>query len=67
MRTNVVIDDELLEEAFSLSQAKTKKELIHEALRLLIKVRKRKDLTELAGSISFHEGYNHKKLRRTRM
>lgn len=66
MRTNIVIDDDLLKEAFSLSQAKTKKELIHEALRLLVKVRKRKDLTELAGTISFHEEYNHKKLRRTR-
>ncbi len=66
MRTNIVIDDELLKEAFSLSQAKTKKELIHEALRLLVKVKKRKDLTELAGTISFHEEYNHKKLRRMR-
>ncbi len=66
MRTNIVIDDELLKEAFSLSDAKTKKELIHEALRLLIKVKKRKDLTELAGAITFHEGYDHKRLRRTR-
>ena len=66
MRTNIVIDDELLKKAFSLSQARTQKELIHEALRLLVKVRKRKDLIELAGTISFHEEYNHKKLRRTR-
>lgn len=66
MRTNIVIDDDLLNEAFSLSEAKTKKELIHEALKLYIKIKKRKDLTELAGAISFHEGYDHKRLRRTR-
>ncbi len=33
MRTNIVIDDELLNEAFSVSNAKTKKDLIHEALK----------------------------------
>ncbi len=66
MRTNIDIDDELIKEAFSLSEFKTKKELIHEALRLFVKVKRRKDLTELAGAISFHEGYDHKDLRRMR-
>ncbi|MBW2109312.1 MAG: type II toxin-antitoxin system VapB family antitoxin [Deltaproteobacteria bacterium] len=65
MRTNVVIDDDLLNQAFSLSNARTKKDLIHEALKLFVTIRKRRDLTELAGSISFYDGYNHKKLRRT--
>jgi len=32
MRTNIVIDDELLDEAFSVSNAKTKKDLIPEVL-----------------------------------
>ncbi|MDA2930245.1 type II toxin-antitoxin system VapB family antitoxin [Acidobacteria bacterium AH-259-O06] len=66
MRTNIVLDDELVKEAFSVSKAKTKKELIHEALREFVSLRKRKDLTELAGSIQFHKGYDHKKLRKTR-
>jgi Arc/MetJ family transcription regulator len=66
VRTNIVIDDALLEEAFSLSRARTKKDLVHEALRELIRLRKRKDMTELAGSIEFHEGYDHKKLRKMR-
>lgn len=66
MRTNIVIDDNLLNEAFTVSQAKTKKDLIHEALSMLICLRKRKDLTELAGSIEFHEGFDHKKLREMR-
>jgi Arc/MetJ family transcription regulator len=32
MRTNIVIDDDLLNEAFSVNNATTKKDLIHKAL-----------------------------------
>ncbi|MDL2121962.1 MAG: type II toxin-antitoxin system VapB family antitoxin [Deltaproteobacteria bacterium] len=66
MRTNIVIDDDLLKEAFTVSRARTKKDLIHEALEELIRLRKRKDLTELAGSIEFYKGFDHKKLRKLR-
>ena len=64
MRTNIVIDDELLSEAFMVSKARTKKDLIHEALTEFIRLKKRKDLTELAGTIGFHKNYDHKKLRK---
>jgi Arc/MetJ family transcription regulator len=66
MRTNIVIDDELLNEAFAVSNAKTKKDLIHEALEEFIRLKKRRDLTELAGAIKFHKNYDHKKLRKIR-
>ena len=66
MRTNIVIDDNLLNEAFTVSQAKTKRDLVHEALKELIRLRKRKDLTELAGTIEFYEGFDYKKLRKMR-
>ena len=66
MRTNIVIDDELLNEAFSVSNARTKKDLIHEALSEFIRLKKQKDLTDLAGSIEFHKNYDHKQLRRLR-
>lgn len=66
MRTNIDIDEQLLDEAFSVCRARTKKDLIHEALREFIRLKKRKDLTELAGSIQFHKGYDYKKLRKTR-
>ena len=66
MRTNIDINDELLEEAFSVSQARSKKDLIHDALREYIRLKKRKDLAELAGTIEFYEGYDHKDLRKTR-
>lgn len=66
MRTNIVIDESLLEEAFSVSEAKTKKDLVHEALRELVRLRKRKDLTELAGTVEFYKDFDHKKLREMR-
>ena len=64
MRTNVVIDDCLLEEAFSLTKIKTKKELLKTALEELIENRKRKDIREIRGKINFHEDYNYKEMRR---
>ena len=64
MRTNIDIDEKLLEEAFAVSQVRTKKDLVHDALREYIRLKKRKDLTELAGTIEFYEGYNHKELRK---
>ena len=67
MRTNIVIDDQLLAEAFSVSNAKTKKDLVHEALQTLIQLKKRKDMTELAGMIEFHDDYDHKSLRKMRL
>ena len=65
MRTNIDINDKLMEEAFAVSQARSKKDLIHDALREYIRLKRRKDLTELAGTIEFHEGYDHKALRKT--
>ena len=66
MRTNIVIDEKLLRAAFSVSAARTKKDLIHEALRVLVSLRKRKDLTDLAGKIDFTDDYDHKALRKMR-
>lgn len=66
MRTNIDIDDNLIEQAFSVSRIRTKKELIHEALKEFIRLRRRKDLTELAGFIEFSKDYDHKKARETR-
>ena len=66
MRTNIVLDEKLVKEAFSVSQAQTKKDLIHEALRIFVLIKKKKDLTELAGKIDFVEDYDHKALRKMR-
>ena len=63
MRTNIVLDDALVEEAFRHSNAKTKRELVDLALREFVENHKRKDVRELRGKISFHPGYDYKKLR----
>lgn len=63
MRTNIEIDDKLMEEAFSLTNVRTKKELVHLVLQEFIKAKKKKDLLELSGKIQFHEGYDYKSMR----
>jgi len=64
VRTNIVLDDETVKTAFRYSKAKTKKELINEALKELITSRQRLDLRDLRGKIEFRSGYDYKKLRK---
>ena len=66
MRTNIVLDDTLVEEAMILSGAKTKKELISNALREFVTARKRLNLLDLDGKIKFSKAYDHKRLREGR-
>lgn len=63
MRTNIVLDDELLAEAARLSGIKTKKDLVYEALRVFVASKKRKSLLDLKGKIRFAPGYEYKALR----
>ena len=63
MRTNIVLDDDLIEEASRITGIKTKKALVQEALRLLIEVKRRRPLRELRGKIKFAPGYDYKVLR----
>ena len=53
MRTNIVIDDQLLTEAMGLSQLKTKKATVEEGLRLLIQVQKQAQLRQLRGKLKW--------------
>jgi Arc/MetJ family transcription regulator len=62
-RTNIVLDDELVAEAARVSGITTKRELVHEALKLLIETKKRKSLLDLEGKIRFAPGYDYKSLR----
>lgn len=62
MRTNIELSDELLKKAFKVTKAKTKKQLVHEALEELIAARKKLSLRDLKGKIAFREDYNYKKL-----
>lgn len=60
MRTNIVLDDSLVKEAFLLSGVKTKKDLISLALKEFVMTRKRRNLLELAGKIEFRDDYDYK-------
>lgn len=63
MRTNIVLDDNLVKEAFKYSEAKTKRELINQALKEFVDNRGRRDLLDLEGKIEFAKGYDYKSLR----
>lgn len=64
MRTNIVLNDQLVNEAFRCSgDIKTKRELIEVALREYVSNRRVKDLRELRGQIEFDEGYDYKQMR----
>jgi Arc/MetJ family transcription regulator len=65
-RTNIVLDEALVAEAFRYSKAKTKRDLIHEALSEFVAQRRRRDLSELRGKIRFADGFDHQRLRRSR-
>lgn len=64
MRTNIVLDDELVRKAFQYSKARTKKDLIKEALEELIAVKQRLDLRDIRGKIEFKGDYDYKKMRK---
>jgi Arc/MetJ family transcription regulator len=64
MRTNIVLDDDLVKKALKFSRAKTKKDLVHEALEELIAVRQKRAPRELRGRIAFREKYDYKALRK---
>ena len=66
VRTNIDLDDELVAEAFRVTGLRTKRELVHEALQVLIAERRRRPLTELKGRIEFADGYDHKAIRSRR-
>ena len=63
MRTNIVLDDSLVKEAFRYVPVKTKRELVDLALRELVASRKRRDLRELFGRGGIRDDYDYKALR----
>lgn len=63
MRTNIVIDDKLMEEAMKLSNVKTKKDIIQLALEEYVMNKKKMNLGELKGMIMFEDGYDYKAMR----
>ena len=64
MKINIVLDDELIREAFKYAEGiNTKKGLIEAALIEFVRLKKMKNLRDLKGRIQFAEGYDYKKMR----
>ncbi len=53
MRTNIVIDDTLMEQALSVSGYKTKRETVEEGLKLLIAQRNQAKIRGLRGKLKW--------------
>jgi Arc/MetJ family transcription regulator len=53
MRTNIVIDDQLMNEAIKLSQLKTKRAVVESGLRLLIQIKKQERIKNLRGKLKW--------------
>ncbi|MCI4646951.1 type II toxin-antitoxin system VapB family antitoxin [Phaeodactylibacter sp.] len=53
MRTSIEINDQLIQQALELSQLKTKKEVVNEALEQFVKKMKRLRMLELHGKVEW--------------
>ena len=53
MRTNIEISDELIQEALRVSGLKTKRAVVEEGLKTLVRVKRQMKILELAGKVEF--------------
>jgi Arc/MetJ family transcription regulator len=63
MRTNIVLDDELVEKTMEYSHAKTKREAVNVALREYVDSRERRRILEMFGSDVIDPDYDYKAAR----
>lgn len=61
MRTNVVLNDELIRKAQQLTGIKTKKDVIHEALITLIRMREQAQVRALRGKLPWDGDLNRQR------
>lgn len=53
MRTNIVIDDQLMSDALKATGLQTKKEVVEEGLKALIKLKKQSEIRGLRGKLKW--------------
>lgn len=53
MKTNIVIDDQLMESALRASGLKTKKEAVEEGLKLLVQMKNQERIKEFRGKLKW--------------
>jgi Arc/MetJ family transcription regulator len=55
-RTNIEIDDELMSKAMAATGLRTKKAVVEEALKLLVRLREQRKILDLKGKLTSWEG-----------
>ncbi len=63
MRTNIVLDDQLVADAMKLSGVKTKREVVELALRRLVTSARQKDILDLVGQDMIAPDYDVRAVR----
>lgn len=63
MRTNIVLDEKLVQAAFKSSKGKTKCDIVHQALQEFAEHHRRRDVRKLRDRVKIRQRYDHKKLR----
>lgn len=53
MRTNIVIDDQLMADALKATGLETKKQAVEEGLKALIRLKKQSDIRSLRGKLKW--------------
>ncbi len=64
MRTNIVLDDKLVERAQKLTGIKTKREVVQEALRTLVLLREQTGIRSLRGKLKWEGNLDDQRLSR---
>ncbi|WCL50360.1 type II toxin-antitoxin system VapB family antitoxin [Leptospira sp. GIMC2001] len=63
MATNLNIDNDLLNQAYSISGLKSKKDTVNLALKEFIKRYKQDQFLNFINNVEYDENYNYKKIR----
>jgi Arc/MetJ family transcription regulator len=64
MRTNIDIDDQLIEDAMRETGSRTKKGVVEEALRLLVQTRRQGSIRQLRGKVEWNGDLDQSRLDR---
>jgi Arc/MetJ family transcription regulator len=65
MRTNIEIDDELMNKALAAGEAKTKKAVVEEALKLYVGLKAQAGIRKLRGTIQWEGDLDEMRRNRT--
>ena len=66
MRTNIVLDDKLIERARKLTGIKTKRQVVNEALRTLILLHEQGEVRKLRGQLKWRGDLHDQRISRIR-